>query len=73
MLDRMPPLSLSELKANDALIVVSTEGSTPSEATAIVLLAGVEPILSARPKGSNQVVLPPWSMGMGGGEGEGGP
>ncbi len=73
MLDRMPPLSLSELKTGDALIVVSTEGANPSEATAIVLLAGVEPILSARPKGSNQVVLPPWSMGMGGGEGEGGP
>jgi hypothetical protein len=73
MLDHMPPLSLSELKAEDALIVVSTGGANPSEATAIVLLAGVEPILAARPKGSNQVVLPPWTMGMGGGEGEGGP
>jgi hypothetical protein len=73
MLDHMPPLSLSELKAEDALIVVSTGGANPSEATAIVLLAGVEPILAARPKGSNQVVLPPWTMGMGGGESEGGP
>jgi len=73
MLDRMPPLSLSELKPGDALIAVSTEGTNPSEATAIVLLAGVEPILAARPKGSNQVVLPPWTMGMGSGEAEGGP
>jgi hypothetical protein len=73
MLDRMPPLSLSDLKPEDALIVVSTQGANPSEATAIVLLAGVEPILAARPKGSNQVVLPPWTMGMSGGEGEGGP
>ncbi|HEV2494243.1 MAG TPA: hypothetical protein VG204_14350 [Terriglobia bacterium] len=72
MLDHMPPLSLSELKPDDALIVVSTGGTNPAEATAIVLLAGVEPILAARPKGSNQVVLPPWTMGMGGGEGEGG-
>jgi hypothetical protein len=72
ILDRMPPLSLSELKPGDAVISVGTEGANPSEATAIVLLAGVEPILTARPKGSNQVVLPAWTMGMGGGEGEGG-
>ena len=69
----MPPLSLSELKPGDAVIAVSTAGANPSEATAIVLLAGVEPILTARPKGSNQVVLPAWTMGMGQGEGEGGP
>lgn len=73
MLERMPPLSLSELKPGDALIAVSTEGANPSELTAIVLLAGVEPILMARPKGSKQVVLPAWTMGMSGGEGEGGP
>ena len=71
ILDRMPPLTLSELKPGDAIIAVSTEGANPSEATAIVLLAGVEPILAARPRGSNQVVLPPWSMGMGGAEGQG--
>jgi len=71
MLERMPPLSLGELKPGDALIAVSTEGANPSELTAIVLLAGVEPILMARPKGSKQVVLPAWTMGMGGGEGEG--
>ena len=71
MLERMPPLSLGELKPGDALITVSTEGANPSELTAIVLLAGVEPILMARPKGSKQVVLPAWTMGMGGGEGEG--
>lgn len=73
MLEHMPPLSLGELKPGDALIAVSTEGANPSELTAIVLLAGVEPILMARPKGSNQVVLPAWTMGMSGGEGEGGP
>ena len=71
MLDRMPSLSLSELKPGDAVISVSTEGANPSQATAIVLLAGVEPILQARPKGTNQVILPAWSMGMGGAEGGG--
>lgn len=68
MLDRTPPLKLDELKAGDALIVVSTEGADPSQVTAIVLLAGVEPILAARPKGSTDVVLGPWNMSMGGGD-----
>jgi len=68
MLERTPALVLGDLKPNDAVIVVSTEGALPSEVTAIVLLAGVEPILSARPKGSNEVNLGPWTMGMGGGD-----
>jgi hypothetical protein len=69
MLDRTPVLTLGELKPDDPLIVVSTEGAKPSEVTAIVMLTGVEPILQARPKGSNEVVLGPWNMSMGGGEG----
>jgi len=73
MLDHMPPLSLGDLKPGQALIVVSTEGVKPSEVTAIAVLAGVEPILEARPKGSNQVVLGPWNMTVGGGGEEGGP
>jgi len=65
MIERAPPLALSELKPGDALIVLSTEGATTSEVTAITVLSGVEPILAARPKGSNDVVLGPWNMGMG--------
>ena len=69
MLDRAPGLDLSELKLGDPLIVVSTEGAKPSEVTAIEILADVEPILAARPKGSKQVVLGSWSLGMNGGDG----
>ena len=69
MLERAPALDLGELKPGDALIVVSTEGAKPSEVTAIDILADVEPILAARPKGSNQAVLGSWSLGMNGGEG----
>jgi hypothetical protein len=69
MLERAPALDLAELKSGDSLIVVSTEGVTPSEVMAIDILAGVEPILSARPKNSNQAVLGSWSLGMNGGEG----
>jgi len=72
MLERTPALTLGELKPGDALIVVSTAGASASEVTAIAVLAGVEPILAARPKGSAEVNLG-WNLGMGGGEGEGGP
>ncbi|HVB29817.1 MAG TPA: hypothetical protein VNG91_08410 [Terriglobia bacterium] len=69
MLQRMPPLSLSELKPGEPLIVVSTEGAKPSEVTAIAVLSGVEPILRARPKGSKEVALGPWNMSVGSGGG----
>jgi hypothetical protein len=69
MLERAPVLDLGELKPGDPLIVVSTEGAKPSEVTAIEILADVEPILAARPKGSNQAVIGSWSLGMNGGEG----
>ncbi len=68
MLEQTPPLTLGELKPGEPLIVVSTQGAKPSEVTAIVVLAGVEPILTARPKGSTEVVLGPWNMSMGGGD-----
>jgi hypothetical protein len=69
MLERAPALTLGELKPGDALIVVSTKGTNPSEVTAITVLAGVEPILAAQPRGSEQMELGPWNMSMG----EGGP
>jgi hypothetical protein len=69
MLERAPVLDLGELKPGDPLIVVSTEGAKPSEVMAIDVLAGVESVLAARPKGSNQVVVGAWSLGMNGGEG----
>lgn len=67
-IERAPVLTLGELKGGEALIVLSTEGAKSSEVTAILVLAGVEPILAARPKGSDQVVIGPWSLGKGGGE-----
>ncbi len=70
MLARTPVLTLSELKAGEPLIVVSTAGAKPSEVTAIAVLSGVEPILRARPKGDRNVVLGPWNMSMGNGAGE---
>jgi hypothetical protein len=71
MLQKMPALSLSELKTGEPLIVVSTEGAKPDQVTAIAVLSGVEPILRARPKGSKDVALGPWNMSVGGGGGGG--
>jgi len=69
MLESAPAFDLAELKPGDSLIVVSTEGATPSEVMAIDIFAGVEPILAARPKDSNKAALGSWSLGMNGGEG----
>ena len=69
MLEHSPTFTLNELKPQEPVVVVSTEGIKPSEVTAVTLLAGVEPILAARPKGSDQNVLGPWNMSMGEGGG----
>jgi hypothetical protein len=46
-LERMPALTVADLKPGDALIISSTKGADPSEATAIVVVAGVEALLTA--------------------------
>ena len=68
MLARMPAVSISELNKGDAVMLVATEGSAGSGPTAITLLAGVEPILTAAPAGMNAAatVLSPWNLGQGG-------
>jgi hypothetical protein len=70
MLDYMPAIKLTDLKPGDAIIVSSTEGADPGQVTAITLVAGVEPILSAAPAGTQRArMLGSWNldMDMGGG------
>ena len=58
------------------MIVSTTGDSTGGESgpvTAITLLAGVDPILTAAPNRSTYSLLSPWSLGSSGGEGESGP
>src|SRR5271157_3973862 len=57
-LNRAPAIQLSDLKKGDAVMVVSTEGTT--EVSAITLLAGVEPLLEA--PAATQNLLANWSM-----------
>ena len=66
MLDRSPKITLADLKAGDAIIVASTVGANPDQVTAITLVAGVEPILTA--PGRKDMELGSWSLGVGGGD-----
>lgn len=64
ILSRMPTVSLADLKKGEAVILVATEGSSASAPTAIKLLTGVEPILTAAPSGAAAAtILSPWSLG----------
>jgi hypothetical protein len=68
MMDRMPAAKLSELKPGDALIIASTAGKQSGQVTAITVMAGVEPILTA-PSKNRQAMLGGWNLDMGGGGG----
>lgn len=59
MLDRMPAISIADLKVGDAIGASSMEGNSADRYTAIKLVAGVEPFLAA-------------AQAMGGGGGRGG-
>jgi hypothetical protein len=73
-LENMPTLTLNDFKRGDPVVIFSTEGTSPSEVTAIFILTGVEPILAAQPKGGGEVNLGGWSSLLGGPTGaEGGP
>jgi hypothetical protein len=58
----MPTATIADMQKGDAVMIVSTQGASPSEVTAITLLTGVEPILTA--SGGAATVLSPWSLGQ---------
>jgi len=72
MLNRIPSITLADLQKEDAVMVVATQGTTGNEVTAITLLGGVEPILTASPNGTSAAALfSGWNLGAPGGEGGG--
>ncbi|MBZ5493107.1 MAG: DUF5666 domain-containing protein [Acidobacteriia bacterium] len=72
MLSRIPSITLADLQKEDAVMVVATQGTSGNEVTAITLLGGVEPILTASPNGTSAAALfSGWNMGAPGGEGGG--
>ena len=66
MLDRLPAVTLADLKRGDAIMVSTTEGTDGTHLTAIMMLAGVEPLLTASPN-STRDIMGGWNLG--GGEG----
>jgi hypothetical protein len=67
ILERMPQLSLSELKKGDAVIVSSAKVPGNAPVTAFSFVAGVEPFLAAAPRTGGQVNLGSWNLDVGGG------
>jgi Domain of unknown function (DUF5666) len=71
ILARAPSVTLKDLQKGNMVIVVATEGQTPESATAITVVAGVEPMLQASASGSQAMLSSTWNLGGGGGEGGG--
>ena len=69
MIDRSPAIQATDLKPGDAVLVLTTIGSDPSRVTCVQLLAGVDPILTASPN-STRDLMGGWNLG-GGAAGEG--
>jgi hypothetical protein len=70
MVSRLPAVTLADLEKDEAVMIVSTAGNGSSECTAITLLSGVEPILTASPNGmSAAALLSGWNLSAPGGEG----
>jgi hypothetical protein len=66
LISRLPAASLSDLQKGEAVMIVATQGDSAAGITAVTLLGGVEPILQASPKGAQDMILSPWSLGGGG-------
>ena len=66
MLSRLPTETVANLKSGEAVMVVaSSSQDAPTKNTAVTLVVGVAPLLTASPSG--EMTLSPWSLGAGGG------
>ena len=63
MLERIPAITAADLKTGDAIIISSTVGASADQVTAIMLLAGVEAILTK--PGTREMSLGDWNVGGG--------
>jgi hypothetical protein len=68
---RSPQIQIGDLHKDDAVMIVATSGS-PDAATAIRLVAGVEPMLQASASGSQNMFSSAWSLGGGNSGGDAG-
>ena len=61
MINRLPAVTLADLKKEEAVMIVSTPGAGSSEVTAITLLSSVEPILTSNASGA-AALLNGWNL-----------
>jgi hypothetical protein len=71
ILTRAPSVTLKDLQKGNMVIVVATEGQSPDTATAITVVAGVEPMLQASASASQAMLSSAWNLGGEGGGGGG--
>jgi len=71
MLNRMPAVELNQLQKGDAVMIVATEGTADSPSQVIILLSGVEPILTAASPSAASTILSPWNLSSGSNMGTG--
>jgi Cu/Ag efflux protein CusF len=65
ILERAPSITLADLKVGDAVMISSSSGGDASKVTAITLVAGVEPLLTAPTKpGQQQAPGGSWNFEM---------
>lgn len=64
VLERSPQIHVADLHKGDAVMIVATSGS-PDSATAIRVVAGVEPMLEASASGSQNMFSSAWNLGGG--------
>jgi hypothetical protein len=64
LIEKMPALTLADLKPGAAIAIASTRGADPSQVTAITILSGIEPLLTATPQGGRQMLNGSWNLNM---------
>jgi hypothetical protein len=67
MIGRLPAVTISDLQKDEAVMIVSTPGTGGMEVSAITLLSGVEPIITASPSNA-AALLSGWNLSAPGGD-----
>lgn len=62
--EKLPALTLADLKPGEAIILSCTKSEDPSRATVITLLAGVELLLRSSSKGGRALDLGSWNLDL---------
>jgi hypothetical protein len=67
VIGRLPAETISDLQKDEAVMIVSTPGTGGTEVSAITLLSGVEPIITASPSNA-AALLSGWNLSAPGGD-----